>query len=147
MNIEFTRGVDDLLLGMNEHEVMALKGSPDKVVISDDSENRNLCYYGPRLVLKIEPANGHRLGWISVRNRNSRLRGLDPWSMERQALLQHLTSELVESCEFDDYGEMEPFFFPDSWVELQYDLGELTAINSGVPYDLDDEPRWPQRLA
>jgi len=146
VHIELTRGIDGLLFGMSEHEVVAVLGSPDKVVVTE-SENRDLCYYKLRLILKIEPSNGGRLGWISVRNRSSRLSGLDPWSLERNALLQHLEGELRESIEFEDYGEMESFFFRQSWVELQYELGELAAINFGVPYHYDDEPRWPPKLA
>jgi hypothetical protein len=146
VNIELTRGLDGLLFGMSEDEVIAVNGPPDKTVVTDNG-NRDLCYYTLKLVLKIEPTNEGRLGWISVRNRSSRLSGLDPWSMEQKTLLHHLEIELREAYEFEDYGEMETFFFPQSWVELQYELGELTAINFGVPYHYNDEPRWPPKLA
>ncbi|MEK8035029.1 hypothetical protein AACH06_29790 [Ideonella sp. DXS29W] len=139
-------GVDRVLFGMNEQELVALLGPPDKVVTSDNG-NRDLCYYALKLILKIEPNNESRLGWISVRNRSSRLTGIDPWSMKREQLLSHLSLKFSEAYEVDDYGEMESYTFGEIWVELQFELDELTSINFGVPYDPNDMPIWPSKSA
>ena len=146
MQIHPALGVDRLLFGMTEQELAALLGQPDKVIVTDNG-NRDLCYYDLKLVLKIEPSNGDRLGWISVRNRSARLTGVDPWSMTRKSLLTHLTKQFSEPYEMDDYGEMESYNFREIWVELQFELDELTSINFGVPYDPNDDPIWPPASA
>ena len=146
MHIEFGRGLDHILFGMTESEIVAALGTPDKTVITE-SGNRDLCYYCQKLILKIEPTNGGRLGWVSVRNRQARLADLDPWTTERGALLEHLEQELAEPYAVEDYGELESISFERSWVELQYELGELAAINFGVRYGYNDEPHWPPPAA
>ena len=135
MHIEFGRSLDNILFGMTESEIIAALGAPDKTILAE-SGNRDLFYYSQKLILKIEPSNGGRLGWISVRNRQARLADLDPWTMQRSALLEHLAQELAEPYAFEDYGELESVSFERSWVELQYELGELVAVNFGIRYGL-----------
>lgn len=127
---------------MREQDLIARLGIPDKIIVTEFG-NRDLCYYELHTVFKIEPANDNRLGWISVKNQNARLSSLNPWQLQRHELLAHVNKLLGESFEMEDYGEMESFIFPESQVELQYELGHLTAFNYGVPYDENDAPRWP----
>lgn len=140
MLIQLERGVDNIVFGMSEAELVKLLGNPDKIYL-DGNESRNLEYRKLKLVLKIEP-NG-RLGWIEVHNRESVWNGINPWQKDREELLGRLTVHFGQSCEFDDYGSMESYSFDSFWVELQYELGELTSFNFGVRYDEDDEPMWP----
>ena len=142
MNIDITRGLDQILFGMSEKDLVTRLGAPDKIIVTDVG-NRDLCYYELRTVFKVEPANDNRVGWISVQNQNATLSSLNPWQMKQPELLAHISKLLGESFEMEDYGEMESFSFPESQVELQYELGHLTAFNYGVPYDQDGEPRWP----
>lgn len=140
MLITLDRGVDDIAFGMSEAEVITRLGQPNKVYL-DDSDSRNLEYHQHKVVLKIEP-NG-RLGWIEVHNREARWNGIHAWATDRETLLKHLAESLGEPYEFEDYGSMESYSFRESWVELQYEVGELTSFNFGVRYDENDEPMWP----
>jgi len=142
MNIEISRGLDRLLFGMTEKEVVTLLGPPDKIIVTE-YDNRDLCYYNLQVIFKIEPANGSRLGWLSVYDPATTLGDLYPWRISKDELLATLSAALSESFEVDDYGEMESYFFPEHHVELQYRLGRLHAFNFGVPYGADDEPLWP----
>lgn len=125
---------------MSEAQLVELLGNPDKVYL-DNNESHNLAYYRLMLVLKIEP-NG-RLGWIEVHNRNSIWNGVNPWATDHATLLKLLSEDLGEPFELSDYGSMESYFFNESWVELQYEVGQLTTFNFGVPYGADDEPIYP----
>jgi hypothetical protein len=143
MNIQIGRGVDEILFGLTETAILEMLGEPDKIDTSD-SDNRRLMYYDLKLVLQIEPMNYDRLGWIRVHNKQSIWNAINPWMMKREALLEMLGQFLGEEYEQEDYGYMESFFFYQNWVELQYELGELTAFNIGVLYGDDDEPSWPK---
>ncbi|WP_029913285.1 hypothetical protein [Pelobacter seleniigenes] len=144
MEINFNKGVDNIVFGMTEEEVINALGKPNKTVITDE-ENRDLYFYAIKLVLKIERENDWRLGWIEVRNKNATLMGNNPWLQSRECLLEQLSHALGEAFEFTDYGSFESYCFNENWVELQYELGELRTINFGVLYGDDDEPMWPPR--
>jgi hypothetical protein len=143
MNIQLGRGVDDILFGLTEAAILTMLGKPDKIDVSD-SDNRRLMYYDLKLVLQIEPMNYDRLGWIRVHNKQATWNSINPWIMKCEVLLEMLSQFLGEEYEQEDYGHMESFSFYQNWVELQYELGELTAFNIGVLYGDDDEPIWPK---
>jgi hypothetical protein len=142
MQIIFERGVDNIIFGLTEAQVVALLGSPDKIAI-DANDSRDLIYNHQKLVLKIEP-NG-RLGWIEIHNKLATWDGITPWRIEKNALLTLIGKRLNESYEFEDYGHMESYIFQITWIELQYEFGELSCINIGVPYDENDQQRWPSQ--
>jgi hypothetical protein len=142
MNIEISRGLDGLLFGMTEQELTTRLGPPDKIVVTE-FDNRDLCYYNLQVVFKIEPTNDSRLGWLSVYDPNTTFGDMHPWRMSKDELLATLSAALRESFEVNDYGEMESYYFPEHYVELQYRLGRLDAFNFGVPYGGDDQPIWP----
>lgn len=140
MNIVVGRGVGNIVFGLTEYDVVMKLGAPDKVGI-DANGSRDLIYHEWQLVLKIEPDG--RLGWIEVHDPQATWTGLKPWETERTILLDLLAEFLGESSETNDYGKLETWFFSDHQVELQYELGRLSAFNIGVTYDENDEPRWP----
>jgi hypothetical protein len=140
MLIQLELGVDGIAFGMSEAQLVKLLGEPSKVYL-DDNESRDLAYYRLKLVLKIEP-NG-RLGWIEVHNREAVWNGINPWTTDQATLLKLLSQHLGEPHELDDYGRMESYCFPESWVELQYEVGQLTIFNFGVRYGENDEPIYP----
>ena len=68
MKIELERGVDNILFGMTESNIIGLMGPPNKIVL-DGYGNRDLIYNELKLVLKIELENSARIGWIEVQCR------------------------------------------------------------------------------
>lgn len=142
MNIVLGYGIDNIVFGLREPNLVKLLGPANKRTVTE-SGNIDLQYYQSKLILKIEPENEERLGWIVVRNRQSRMLGINPWLMERTELLALLATALNQGYEFSDYDSMESYFFDNRWLELQYELGDLTSISFGVPYTDNDEPLWP----
>jgi hypothetical protein len=144
MQIQIGKGIDNILFGMNEDELINLLGTPDKIVVDDDQESKDLYYYNLKLGLKIEPLNDNRLGWIEILNKGASWGNINPWELDREVLLELLSKSLGETFELDDYGRMESYSFNKNWVELQYQFGELSSFNFGVLYGEDDEPLWPK---
>jgi hypothetical protein len=140
MQIKLNCGVDEIFFGMTEQKIVSMIGVPDKVVI-DTKGSRDLVYFLQKLILKIEP-NG-RLGWIEVHNRNATWLGQSPWRLNKISLLEKLCDELKDSFEMEDYGRMEAYSYKKTWLELQFEFGELYSFNFGVGYDENDQPIWP----
>jgi hypothetical protein len=144
MQIQIGKGIDSIQFGMDEDELINLLGTPDKIVVADDQESKDLYYYNLKLGLKIEPLNDKRLGWIEIRNKEARWGNINPWRLDCEVLLELIGKSLGENFELDDYGHMESYSFNKNWVELQYQFGELSSFNFGVLYGEDDEPLWPK---
>ncbi len=130
MEIELNRGVDEILFGMTESNIIDLIGPPNKIVL-DGYGNRDLIYNKLELVLKIELENGSTLGWIEVHNRESRWNDINPWILKRAEFLDLLSTNLEDFYESEDYGYMESYSFCNQWVELQYEFDSLTSFNFG----------------
>ncbi|NEO87632.1 MAG: hypothetical protein F6J87_25725 [Spirulina sp. SIO3F2] len=143
MEIVLGSGVDDIVFGLTETQIIEQLGSPNKIWVTEFND-RELSYYEQQLVLKIEAENDHRLGWIEVHNRGATLWGNNLWETPREQLLELLTSKLGEDYEFEDYSSFECYSFYENWVELQFGLGRLRCCNFGVLYGENDQPLWPE---
>jgi hypothetical protein len=134
-------GLDTLL---RDDQVRSLQriGFTNKSYLTD-SDAREVQYFTLRLVLKFEPGNDGRLGWIEVHNRDSVVFGKSPWLLARAELIELFVGALGEPPELEDYSSFESVNFPSNWVELQFQFGELSCINLGVQYDDNDSPIWP----
>ncbi len=101
MKIQIGRGIDDIIFGMSESEIIGKLGAPNKRVITEN-ENIDLYFYSHRLVLKIEGENDNRLGWIEIHNKRARWDSHSPWLLNQNNLLRLLVQTLGESFEKDD---------------------------------------------
>ncbi|MGB0561638.1 MAG: hypothetical protein ACPGVO_07505 [Spirulinaceae cyanobacterium] len=150
MEIVIGSGVDNVLFGFTERQVVEKLGNPDKVWNIDygNPEDRDieLTYNELRLVLKIEKENESRLGWIEVHNQNATLWGIHPWRTSKSELLALLVERLDEDYEIEEYRSMECYLFDENWVELQYEFDRLYCFKLGVLYGEDDQPLWPNRI-
>lgn len=142
MKIVLGSGVDNILLGRTEHQIIQQLGEPDKIWLTDFGD-RELMYFERQLILKIESENNNRLGWIEVRNRSATLWGYRLWEIPKEELLARFVSKLGEKYEFEDYGSLECYSFNKNWVELQYELNQLACCNFGVLYGEADQALWP----
>lgn len=143
MKIVLGSGVDNILFGLTEHQIIQQLGAPDKIWLTDCG-NRELMYFDLQLVLKIELKNDNKLGWIEVHNRSATLWGVNLWEVPRKELLELLFLRLNEEYEFEDYSSLECYSFYENWVELQFELGQLKCCNFGVLYGENDQPLWPE---
>lgn len=135
-------GVAELRFGMTKSETFERLGFPNKSYLTD-SNAREVQYFTLRLVLKFEPGNDGRLGWIEVHNRDALVFGVSPWGMPQPQIIDLFASALGEPPDLEDYSSFESVTFAESWVELQFQFGALSCINIGARYDDDDNPIWP----
>jgi hypothetical protein len=142
MEIRPGKGVEQLLFGLTEPELVRALGPPDKRYLTD-SGARRLQYFGPRLEFSIEPDNGGRFSWVEVQCPEATLFGCRVVGEPIGPVLSQVSESLGEEPDHDDYGSLETFFYPRNWVELQVEFGRVVSVNCGVVYDRADEPLWP----
>jgi hypothetical protein len=137
-------GLSLIPFGVTKSQVLAQLGFPTKSHVTDFGDCE-IQYFQHKLVLKFEKENGDRLGWIEVHNKDFKTFGVNPWALPKENVIELFTKQLGESPELEDYFSFESYLFDKSWVELQFEFGELSSINLGVLYDDKDQPIWPDK--
>ena len=138
MELVIGRGLDNILFGMRETDVVAVLGSPDKGY-EEDGERR-LCFNQLRCSFWF---SDDRLHWIRCANSKLTLFGKHLYNRPSEEAIVFLSSKLKESPELEDYGEWESHIFPQHWLELQFDYDTLSKVCFGHLFGEDDEPVWP----
>ncbi|WP_010605283.1 hypothetical protein [Pseudoalteromonas maricaloris] len=142
MEITLGYGIDSILFGLTEQQVIAALGKPDKTFFTDE-ENKRLQFNELLLELSFESENAHRLGWIEVHNKNVTIFGHQLIGKAMAEVVSILRAELDTEPTIDDYGSFISVTFEKEWLELQFSFNKLTNINFGVLYGKNDEPEWP----
>jgi len=142
LDIKLGYGIDSILFGLTEQQVIASVGNPDKTFFTDE-ENKRLQFNELLLELSFETENDHRLGWIEVHNKNVTILGHQLIGKSMPEVLSILCTELDTEPAIDDYGSFVSVTFEKEWLELQFSFNKLTNINFGVLYGKNDEPQWP----
>lgn len=142
MEIVIGTGVGELIFGFTEARATEILGLADKRYETDSGCLR-LQFNHAVLELSFEPDNDGLLGWIEVHNPNAKLFGHPLVGESRQTVIDFIGAELGQPSEYEDYGSFDIAFYEDQWLELHFKFGQLTNLNLGVLYGVDDEPIWP----
>ena len=146
MEVVVGRGLDHILFGISEAELISRLGSPDKVEIPDFFEEeaeegeRHLRYNGLRCCFWFR---SDRLHWIRCANPELEIFGRRLLGERTDVVLPFLSSRLSDTLEYEDYGSFESHTFEDSWLELQFEYDVLHEVCFGHLWAADDEPVWP----
>ena len=142
MEITLGYGIDSILFGLTEPQIVSSLGKPDKAFFTDE-ENKRLQFNELKLELCFETENDYRLGWIEVHNKNVTIFGHQLIGKAMPEVVSILRAELDTEPTIDDYGSFVSVTFEKEWLELQFSFNKLTNINFGVLYGENDEPEWP----
>jgi len=142
MEIKLERGYNSICFGSNINEVVQSIGEPDKKYNSDNGDIYYE-YHELHICLKFEKNLSNRLGWVEIKNKKSKLLGVDIWNFKKCDLIKFLEKKLKLEHSFEDYGSLESISFDEVWLEIQYEMGKITSVNIGVMLDENDQAIWP----
>ena len=138
MKLNPKNGIDQLLFGMKQKDVIALYGKPDKQFEDDDS-NIILLYNQAKLRLTFYEDEDFRLGYIITSNPEVTL--LDKKVIGRN--VAELKQELpFKSWEQEDFDSTENHFNESNWLILQSEFGIVIRIEIGSIINDKDEFDW-----
>jgi len=127
MKLNPKNGIDQLLFGMKQKDVIALYGSPDKQFEDDDS-NVIFLYNQQKLRLTFYEDEDFRLGYIITSNSEATL-------LDKKILgynVENIKSELpFKSWEQEDFDSTENHFNESNWLTLQSEYGEVIRVELG----------------
>ncbi|MEP1444997.1 MAG: hypothetical protein ABJK37_02625 [Paraglaciecola sp.] len=138
MEIKLGIGLDGISFGVSQDYLKELIGEPDKIDL--DNDEFPLLKYN-KLMCTFWMDENDRVHWIQSSNPLLFLQNTKVIGMEVIDILSKLASVFGYSHEFEDYGSMESYSFPEHELEIQSEYGIVTNICFGH-YWKDDEPLY-----
>jgi hypothetical protein len=131
-------GVDQLLFGMKQNDVIALYGSPDKQ-FEDDDHNIIFLYYEQQLRITFYEDEEMKLGYVITSNPEATLLGIKIMGRE----VADVKGELpFKSWEQEDFDSTENHFNESNWLVLQSEYGKIIRVEIGAIINDKDEFEW-----
>jgi hypothetical protein len=138
MKLNPKNGIDQLLFGMKQKEVIAIYGTPDKQ-FKDDDDNIIFLYNSSKLRLTFYEDEDFKLGYMITSN--SEVTVLDKLVIGRN--VEEVKKELpFQSWEVEDFDSTENHFNESNWLILQSEFEEITRVEIGAIINDNDEFEW-----
>jgi hypothetical protein len=138
MKINPKNGIDQLLFGMKQSDVVALYGNPDKQFEDDDS-NVIFLYNDKKMRLTFYEDENFRLGYLITSYPDSVL--LDQKIIGRN--VEEVKNQLpFKSWEMEAFDSTENHFNESNWLILQSEYETIIRIEIGAIINDNDEFDW-----
>ena len=131
-------GIDKLLFGMQQKDVEAIYGKPDKD-FKDDDENIIYLYNKEKLRLTFYEDESFKLGYII--SSNPELLLLDKKIIGRNCI-ELKTALPFKSWEVEDFDSTENHFNESNWLTFQSEFGQVIRVEIGAIINDNDELEW-----
>ena len=138
MKLNPKNGIDQLLFGMKQKDVIDLYGTPNKKFEDDDS-NMIFLYNDAKLRLTFYQDEDFRLGYIISSNPEITL--LDKKVIGKN--VEEVKNELpFKTWEQEDFDSTENHFNESNWLILQSEFGKIIRVEIGAIINDNDEFDW-----
>ncbi len=138
MKVNPKNGIDKLLFGMKQKDVIALYGDPDKE-FEDDDKNIIFLYNAQKWRLTFYEDEDFKLGYIITSNAEAIL--LDKKIIGRNTA--EVKQELpFKSWEQEDFDATENHFNESNWLILQSEFGVIIRLEIGAIINDNDTVDW-----
>lgn len=138
MKINPKNGIDQLLFGMKQSDVVALYGNPDKQ-FEDDDTNVIFLYNDKKLRLTFYEDEQFRLGYLITSHADATL--LDQKIIGRN--VQEVKNQLpFKSWEIESFDSTDNHFNESNWLTLQSEYETIIRVEIGAIINDNDEFEW-----
>ena len=138
MKVNPKNGIDQLLFGMQQKDVIALYGSPDKE-FEDEEQNIIFLYNSLQLRLTFYQDEAMKLGYMITSNPEVTLLDKQVIGLDVEAIKKELP---FKSWEEEDFDSTENHFNESNWLVLQSEFGKIIRVEIGAIINDNDEFEW-----
>lgn len=141
MKINLKNGIDKLLFGMKQNDVIGLYGKPTKQY-KDEDENVVFLYNDQKLRLTFYMEEDFRLGYMI--GSAADLEVLDTKVIGRKIaeVKKDLNAKGLVKWTEEEFDTFENSFNEDNWVILQSEFGDVVKVEVGAIINDKDEFDW-----
>lgn len=140
MKINLKNGIDKLLFGMLQKDVVAIYGKPTKSY-KDEEENVILLYNDQKFRLTFYVEEGLKLGYIVSSNENLVLENVKFIGKTMDTIKNDLTPKGLKTWDEESFDTYENYFNEDYWMIVQTEFGFAVKVELGAIIK-NDEFEW-----
>ena len=141
MIIHLKNGIDQLLFGMKQKDVIALYGNPTQNY-KDEDENVIFTYHPLKVRLTFYQDEDFRLGYIVASSLDLLLFDNKIIGRETTEVIQDLSAKGITKFTQESFDTIENYFNESNWITLQTEFGEVVKVEIGAIINDKDEFDW-----
>ena len=141
MKIYPKNGIDKLLFGMKQNDVIALYGKPNRNY-KDEDDNVIFAYNALKMRLTFYLEEELKLGYIVASSPNLELFGNTIIGKKISEVKKELTTKGITKFTLEDFDTFENYFNEDNWFILQTEFDEVVKFEIGAIINAKDEFDW-----
>lgn len=142
MEIKLKYGIDNLLFGMKEHDVIKILDKPDSSY-KDEDENVVFIYNSRKLRLTFYKEEDFRLGYMTTSNSMVKLFNTSLIGKNWSEVYPILEKNKVKYFESDTSEGILSYFNEENWLFFHLDYNEIVKIELGAVFkEKEDDFDW-----
>ena len=141
MKINLKSGIDKLLFGMKQNDVIAIYGKPNKNY-KDEDDNLILVYNKLKMRLTFYIEEDLKLGYIVASADDLVLNGNTIINKKITDVKTELSKSGITKFTQESFDTFENYFNEDNWFILQTEFDEVVKFEIGAIINNKDEFDW-----
>lgn len=141
MKIYTKTGIDKLVFGMQQNDVIAVYGKPDKKY-NDEDDNVIFVYNKQKMRLTFYEDEDFKLGYLIGSCPSLELFGLPVINRNIDEVKKDLTEKGITKFTKEEFDTYENYFNEDNWFILQTEFNEVVKFEIGAIINSKDEFDW-----
>lgn len=138
MQINLKHGIDKLLFGMKQNDVIALYGKPNRNY-KDEDNNLIFAYNALKMRLTFYQDEDLRLGYIVASSPDLELFGYSIIGKPIAEVKKEFATKGISKFTQEDFDTFENYFNEDNWFILQTEFDEIVKFEIGAIINDKDE--------
>ena len=141
MKVNLKSGIDKLLFGMKQNDVIAIYGKPDREY-KDEDDNVIFAYNSQKMRLTFYQEEAFRLGYIVASHQDLEVLGNQVIGKDINEVKKELAEKGLTKFTQEAFDTFENYFNEDHWLILQTEFDEVVKIEVGAIINSKDEFDW-----
>jgi len=141
MKVHLKHGIDKVVFGMKQNDVVSLYGKPDKEY-KDEDDNVIFLYNEHQLRLTFYAEEGFKLGYIIASADDLEVLDINIIRKNYNEVKDALASKGIAKFTKEEFDSYENYFNEENWIILQTEFGEIVKFELGAIINDKDEFDW-----
>ena len=141
MTVNLKSGIDKLLFGMKQNDVIVIYGKPDREY-KDEDDNVIFVYNAQKMRLTFYQDEAFRLGYIVASHKDLTILGIQVIGKNSAEVKKQLAEKGLTKFTQEAFDTFENYFNEDNWIILQTEFDEVVKIEVGAIINSKDEFDW-----
>jgi len=141
MKINLKNGIDKLIFGMKQNDVISIYGKPNKNY-KDEDDNVIFVYNALKIRMTFYQEEELKLGYLVASSPNLELFGNKIINRKITDVKKDLAQKGITKFTQEEFDTFENYFNEDNWIIFQTEFEEVVKFEIGAIINNKDEFEW-----